>query len=151
VPGRPLRVGAEALQPPDPREPVESAVVQIAFSCGSVASLQYLCNGDPSLPKERLEVFCGGAVGVVDDFRSLELVVDGRRRRDRTRRREKGHREEVAAFVRLARGELEAAPVARAAFWSSALTLQVPEALRRTGSVPVALPAALGGAGGGAA
>jgi predicted dehydrogenase/threonine dehydrogenase-like Zn-dependent dehydrogenase len=49
------------------------------FPDGSIGVVDYLANGDKSLPKERIEVFCGGRVAVLDDFRSLELIREGRR------------------------------------------------------------------------
>ena len=46
-----------------------------------------------------MEVFCGGQVAVLDDFRSLELVKDGKRSVVRSRlRQDKGHRAEWLAF-----------------------------------------------------
>jgi predicted dehydrogenase/threonine dehydrogenase-like Zn-dependent dehydrogenase len=48
------------------------------FPDGSVGVVDYLANGDKSFPKERLEVFCGGRVAVLDDFRTLETILDGR-------------------------------------------------------------------------
>ena len=59
--------------------------------------VDYLANGDRPFPKERLEVFCGGRVAVLDDFRSLELVRDGRRRLIR-KAQDKGWYHEWAAF-----------------------------------------------------
>jgi predicted dehydrogenase len=54
--------------------------------------VMYLANGDKSFPKERVEVFCGGRVAVLEDFRSLELVQDGRRQVAQSRlRQDKGH------------------------------------------------------------
>src|SRR5262249_42203055 len=97
--GRPLRVSAEALGGSGPLELNDSVVVQVAFSCGSIASIQYLANGDPTVPKERIEVFCGESVALIDDWRRLELVRGGARRRNRGGRQEKGHREELQAFV----------------------------------------------------
>ena len=44
------------------------------FPDGSIGVVDYLANGDKSFPKERLEVFCGGDVAVLDDFRTLETV-----------------------------------------------------------------------------
>jgi predicted dehydrogenase len=147
VEGHPLRVSAEAIESPDPAELADTVVVQVTFSCGSVASLQYLGNGDPSIPKERIEVYCGGVVGIIDDFIALEIGQRGKRKRSRRRRQEKGHREEIRFFVDLARGVHKSQEVAEAAFWSSALTLQVPLALARGRAVVVALPQALGGQG----
>lgn len=145
--GVPLRVSAEAIASPEPAELADTLVVQVSFSCGSVASLQYLGNGDPSIPKERIEVYCGGVAGIIDDFVALEIGQRGKRNRTRGHRQEKGHREEMRAFVELATGVREAGPAAAAAFWSSALTLQVPLALAQGRSVAVDLPQALGGRG----
>lgn len=147
VEGHPVRVSADAIASPDPAELADTVVVQVTFSCGSVASLQYLGNGDPSIPKERVEVFCGGVVGVVDDFFGLQIGKGGKQTRTRGRRQEKGHREEMAAFVELATGVRDARAAAEAAFWSSALTLQVPLALTERRAVEVDLPVALGGRG----
>ena len=48
-----------------------------------------------------MEAFGGGRVAVLDDFRRLELVVDGRRQVARSwLRQDKGHREIWRAFVR---------------------------------------------------
>lgn len=148
--GRPLRVSAEALSSrvsSDTAESADTVVVQIAFSCGSIASLQYVGNGDPSIPKERVEVYCGGTVGIIDDFFGLEMGQHGKRKRSRGRRQEKGHREEMRIFADLAAGLGDPDPVAEAAFWSSSLTLQVPWALAQGRAVMVDLPQALGGRG----
>jgi predicted dehydrogenase/threonine dehydrogenase-like Zn-dependent dehydrogenase len=147
VDGHPLRVSAEAIASPEPAELSDTVVVQVIFSCGSVASLQYLGNGDSSIPKERIEVYCGGVVGIIDDFVALEIGQRGKRKRSRGRRQEKGHREEMSLFVDLTRGVHESRNVAEAAFWSSALTLQVPLALAQGRAVVVELPQALGGQG----
>ena len=62
------------------------------FPDGSLGTIDYLANGDKSLPKERLEVFTGGQVAVLDDFRTLELFDNGRRKRQHSRlRQDKGH------------------------------------------------------------
>jgi predicted dehydrogenase len=147
VDGHPVRVSAETIASPDPAELSDTVAVQVTFSCGSMASLQYLGNGDPSIPKERVEVYCGGVVGVIDDFFGLEIARGGKRKRSRGRRQEKGHREEMRVFIDLATGAVEPRAAAEAAFWSSALTLQVPMALAQGRSVVVDLPQALGGRG----
>jgi predicted dehydrogenase/threonine dehydrogenase-like Zn-dependent dehydrogenase len=142
VEGRPVRVAAMTLGG-GARHRADSVVVQVSFACGSVASVQYLANGDPSVAKERIEVFCGGATGLIDDFRRLEIVQDGRRTRTGGRRQEKGHSEELRAFVDLAAGGTSDVLSVEDIFWSSALTLQVPEALRLGRPVEVELPASL--------
>lgn len=138
--GRPVRVSAEPLGTAD-----DSILVSVAFACGSVAAVQYLADGDRRVPKERLEVFCGG-VGTIDDFRSLELARGGASRRVSGRGRRKGHREELRAFAAAAREGVDAEKLALDAFWSSALTLRVRDAAASGLPVAVELPAVLGGA-----
>jgi hypothetical protein len=56
-------------------------------------SIAYLANGDKTFPKERVEIFCGGRVAVLDDFRTLELVFNGHKKHYRSAfRRIKGIR-----------------------------------------------------------
>lgn len=50
------------------------------FPDGSIGIVDYLANGDKSFPKERVEVFCGGQIAVLDDFVSLQTVKDGKKK-----------------------------------------------------------------------
>jgi predicted dehydrogenase/threonine dehydrogenase-like Zn-dependent dehydrogenase len=94
----PIEVSAQSL-PDDQRYREDNAVMNFSFSDGSVGSVIYLANGDKAMPKERLEVFAGGKVAVLDDFRSLELIANGRRQVYRSRlRQDKGHLSEWDAF-----------------------------------------------------
>ncbi len=75
----PVSVSAAAL--PDGGKYCEDNVsMTFTFPDGSVGVVDYLANGDKSFPKERVEVFCGGKIAVLDDFRSLEMVHEGRRK-----------------------------------------------------------------------
>ena len=79
-----------------------AVVVTLAFSGGSVATIAYHAMGDPSLPKERIEVARGDRSVVLDDFRALTLSRGG----DATRAKatqDKGHRAEARAFVKALR------------------------------------------------
>jgi len=69
----------------------ETFVAVLEFGDGSIATLTYSADGDPAHPKERLEVIGGGAVAVLEDFRSLTITHRGRRKRWRTLARDKGH------------------------------------------------------------
>jgi len=69
------------------------------FPDGSLGTIDYLANGDKSFSKERVEVFTAGRIAVLDDFRSLELVHDSKRKVLHSRlRQEKGHRDEWQVF-----------------------------------------------------
>jgi predicted dehydrogenase/threonine dehydrogenase-like Zn-dependent dehydrogenase len=95
----PISVYAQAL-PDLGRYREDNALLSFTFPDGSLGSLSYLANGDKAFPKERVEVFCGGRVAVLDDFRALELVQDGRRTQAHSRlRQDKGHQAEWEAFA----------------------------------------------------
>jgi predicted dehydrogenase/threonine dehydrogenase-like Zn-dependent dehydrogenase len=95
----PSSVTAVAL-PDGGRYHEDNAVLTFDFPDGSVGTVTYLANGNRAFPKERVEVFSAGQVAVLDDFRSLELVKDGKRSVERSRlRQDKGHRGEWLAFT----------------------------------------------------
>jgi predicted dehydrogenase len=72
----------------------------LRFADGSQGTISYLANGDKSFSKERIEVFGGGRVAVLEDFHRLELIRGGAKRVARSfLRQDKGHRGEWAAFL----------------------------------------------------
>lgn len=95
----PVEVSAQGL-PDGGRYRQDNAVMTFGFADGSLGTVSYLANGDKSLPKERVEVFCGGQVAILDDFRALELVSGGSRKRVTTgMQQDKGHRAGWQAFL----------------------------------------------------
>jgi predicted dehydrogenase/threonine dehydrogenase-like Zn-dependent dehydrogenase len=49
----------------------DKVTITLSFEDGSFGTIHYLANGEKSFPKERLEVFCAGAVLQLDNFRRL--------------------------------------------------------------------------------
>ncbi len=97
----PVSVTAHAL-PDNGKYRDDNVSMTFTFPDGSVGVVDYLANGDKSFPKERIEVFCGGRVAVLDDFRALEIVHDGRREVVK-QAQDKGWYGEWVAFVRAIR------------------------------------------------
>lgn len=94
----PISVTASGL-PDLGRYREDNLVITFTFPDGSLGTVSYLANGDKAFPKERVEVFGAGSVAVLDDYRSLEMVRDGRRKVVRSRlRQDKGHSEEWHQF-----------------------------------------------------
>ena len=75
----PVSVTAHAL-PNDGKYREDNVSMTFTFPDGSLGIVDYLANGDKSFPKERVEVFCGGQIAVLDDFVSLQTVKDGKRK-----------------------------------------------------------------------
>ena len=80
--------------------------ITITFSDGSIGNLLYLGNGDKSLPKELIEVFSGGKVGRIHDFRSGEIHKDNKT--IKLKLDGKGHKQEVGAFLKSLKQNTEA-------------------------------------------
>jgi len=79
---------------------LDNVVATLKFANGTLGTIGYLANGDKAASKERVEVFGGGAVAILEDFRRLELVRNGRKQIIRARwEQDKGHHAEMRAFV----------------------------------------------------
>ena len=95
----PVEVHAHALTNPG-RYSNDNVICSLRFADGSQGTISYLANGNKSYSKERLEVFGGGRVAMLEDFRRLELIKQGRKQVLQSRfRQDKGHRSEWSAFV----------------------------------------------------
>ena len=102
----PVKVSAQAL-PNNGKYREDNVSMTFTFADGSIGVVDYLANGDKSMPKERLEVFCGGMVAVLDDYVSLSVVKDGKRKEEKGAQ-DKGWRGEMAAFAEAVQGKGEA-------------------------------------------
>lgn len=93
----PVAVTAHAL-PNNGKYSEDNVSMTFTFPDGSIGVVDYLANGDKSVPKERLEVFCEGMVAVLDDYVSLTTVKDGKKKEERGAQ-DKGWRAEMSAFA----------------------------------------------------
>lgn len=95
----PIEVTTQGL-PDNGKYSEDNVVMNFRFPDGSLGVVSYLANGDKSFPKEYLEVFSGGRVAVLHDWRKLELVEKGRRNvRRHHLRQDKGHHGAWKAFL----------------------------------------------------
>jgi predicted dehydrogenase len=112
----------------------DNVVVTLRFENGSLGTIHYVANGDKSFSKERVEVFGGGAVAVLEDFRLLELVRSGRRKTVQSRvKQDKGHTGEWQAFAEAVRGN-KPAPIPLAEIAAGTLATLRIAACRSTGA-----------------
>jgi predicted dehydrogenase len=92
--------------PEAPLQALDNLVVTLSFANGSAGAITYAADGSLRLPKERLEVFSQSRTAVLDDYRNLELLGDGRRQKRREKIQDKGYSREIEAFIEGAlRGE----------------------------------------------
>lgn len=93
-----VSVSASAI--PATRTPKSDVVtITVDFADGSIGTVHYFANGDPRMPKEYVEAFCGGACAQLSNFRSL--AVYGAKASGRTRyfNQVKGFEEEAEAVI----------------------------------------------------
>ena len=77
----------------------DNVSMTFTFPDGSLGVVDYLANGDKSFPKERVEVFCGGKIAVLDDFVSLQTIGDGKKKEEKSAQ-DKGWVNEWKAFTK---------------------------------------------------
>ena len=83
----------------------------LKFEDGSFGTVHYLSNGDKSFPKERLEVFCGGRILQLDNFRKLQGFGWPGFKKMNLRRQDKGNSTCVAEYVQaISNGEQSPIP-----------------------------------------
>jgi len=73
----------------------DSVFITLRFADGSNGAVAYVSEGDKGLAKERLEVFGGGRVFVLDDFRRATLYKDGREEQVALKAQDKGQQAQV--------------------------------------------------------
>jgi predicted dehydrogenase len=78
----------------------DKASFTLSFAEGSMGTIHYLANGHKSFPKERLEVFCGGRILQLDNFRCLTGFGWPGFGKMKLWRQDKGQKACAAAFVK---------------------------------------------------
>tara|TARA_R110002050_G_scaffold293182_1_gene449349 strand:+ start:21468 stop:23615 length:2148 start_codon:yes stop_codon:yes gene_type:complete len=95
---KPINVYADCINTDNTKiKPDDNISITVKFDNGSVGNLVYLANGDKSLSKELIEVFAGGKIGRIHDFRSGDLHIANKQ--VKLKLDGKGHKEEVYAFL----------------------------------------------------
>jgi predicted dehydrogenase/threonine dehydrogenase-like Zn-dependent dehydrogenase len=77
----------------------DKATITLRFADGSTGTVFYLANGNKAFPKERLEVFCGGRILQLDNYRKLRGFGWPGFSTMNLWRQDKGQRAMAAAFV----------------------------------------------------
>jgi predicted dehydrogenase len=79
---------------------LDNLSIHLSLSNGSVATIVYTSIGDTGLPKEYVEVFAGGKVGIIHDFKRVELWARGKQHRSHWGKQDKGQRAQMEAWVK---------------------------------------------------
>lgn len=130
--GQPI-VSVQARRMEDPtggRITDDKASITLGFADGSFGTIHYLANGPASFPKERVEVFAGGRVLQLDNFRRLIGYGWPKFRKMATWRLDKGQRGCALAFVSAVRDGGQAPIPIEQIFEVAAATIDASDMLR---------------------
>lgn len=98
-----VEVFAKALRPVGGARAEDNVLITVTFGDGSVGSLHYVASGDSSAGKERFEILGDGSCAYLEDFRFLDLHRHGKPRYLRKLVQDKGHKNELLAFIQAIR------------------------------------------------
>ena len=97
---KPIEVYARSIKSNGDLNINENCSMTISFEDGSIGTIIYTTLGDDSYPKELVEVFCNGAVGVIRDFRELALIKNGKEENEKKwLSQDKGFKEELCVLL----------------------------------------------------
>ena len=117
----------------------DNVTINLKMSNGSIGSITYVGNSDKAFPRERIEIFGGGAACVIENFKKLEFVQSGNRKRLSRFNVDRGHKDEFKTFFNtLLKGR--SAPVDLSEYiYTTLTTFAVEESLRKGAPVQLSL------------
>ncbi len=131
----PTQVHASALQ--DMENLGDTLNISLTFSNGSIGTICYFANGPKSLAKEYVEIYKGGVVAILRDFKELEIHGSGKPVRKKLLNQDKGQKVMVEQFMQAAKGE-GVCPIPMSETYASTLvTFKVLESLRQGQALPI--------------
>ncbi len=111
----------------------DNYIVSMQFANGGMAQVFYTSDGDSSFSKERIEVYAGGCVGVIDNFMTATLTKGGRTQKlgssNLLQGQDKGHTAELQAFTAAVRGKADWPIAAADLFLSASLPIAAQESI----------------------
>ncbi|MEO0263117.1 MAG: oxidoreductase, partial [candidate division WOR-3 bacterium] len=78
----------------------DNVSINLKMRDGSVANILYIASGDKRYPREMVEIFGGGAVGIIDNFRKAEFIYKGKRKKIKNWLGvDRGHKREMEILI----------------------------------------------------
>lgn len=115
----------------------DNLIVTITFRDGSIGSIHYVACGDTSFPKERIEVFGGTAVAVIDNFKKGMFVKGGKTQEYNINKQDKGHKHEVCALINAVKTGKDMPIEFKELVISTLTTFKIVEAIKKRAPVTI--------------
>ncbi len=134
----PERIFAERIRSDsDTAASSDNISITLRMGDGSIATIIYASNGDSSFPKERIIMSRGRATAHMNNFTTLEMYGSGKRTVVKSPG-DKGHRNEVGAFIDAIKSKLPAVIPFESMAATTRATFGIVESLRTRGIIDVA-------------
>lgn len=129
-----ISVSADLLQ--DGTNLNTTVIINLKMENGSIAAINYFANGNKKVPKEYIEVFGGGTIAQIDDFKTMRIV--GKKTiKYRNKSQNKGHAHGVQSFLKsIADGTACPIPFEES-YLSMMATLKVLESIRENRKISI--------------
>ncbi len=88
-----------SMRQPNEAECPDNVAITLKFGDSSFGTVHYFANGHKALPKERFEIYCGGRVLLLDNYRKLTGYGWRDFAAERSWKQDKGQTACIAAFV----------------------------------------------------
>lgn len=135
----PVRVTASAVGP----EPNRDIQIQLVFSDGSTAQIEYLMRLDPAtcaaLGKEKITVAAPGFLTELDEFKTLTLARSGKKKIHKLPKPDKGHAACIRAFIQSLQNGKAAIPI-ESLLMTTETTFAILHALQRQEAIAICMP-----------
>lgn len=118
----------------DPNTLNNTVCINMTFANGSIASINYFANGSKNLAKEQIEVFCGGTIARIDDFKSL-TVYNQSENTTKYKKQDKGHAEEMRLYLKSIKDGTDSPISFEQSCQSTFLTLKVLQSIKEKRSI----------------
>ncbi|MBP6512267.1 MAG: bi-domain-containing oxidoreductase [Bacteroidia bacterium] len=106
--------------------------ITLKMENGSIATIAYFSNGNKEVSKEYIEVYNGGLIAKIDDFKEL-IVSDSKGTKKSNGNQDKGHKLELDAFVQSIKSG-KSSPISFESLYNSTLaTFAVVESISLNG------------------
>jgi polar amino acid transport system substrate-binding protein len=95
----PVKVYADCIHSSNEKIKTDDNIaIVVKFKDGSIGNLIYVANGDKALPKENIEIFSAGKVGIINDFHKGSLYSNNKSKT--LKLSGKGHQQEINSFLK---------------------------------------------------
>ena len=96
-------VGSQVQSVRSSKLSADTVTISLGYEDGSTAAIHYFANGSKAFPKERVEIFCGGRILQLNNFRTMKGYGWPGFHSTRLWRQDKGNAGCVAAFLKAVR------------------------------------------------